>query len=35
MGAAKGDHVEIIAEGPDESAVLTALEGLFEGGGGV
>jgi phosphotransferase system HPr (HPr) family protein len=35
LGAREGARIEILAEGPDESAVLAALEGVFEGGGGV
>ncbi len=35
LGASEGTHIEIIAEGPDEAAVIKALEGVFEGGGGV
>ncbi len=35
LGAGEGSGIEIIAEGPDEHAVLAALEGIFEGGGGV
>jgi len=35
LGATEGSCVEIIAEGPDEAAVMKALEGVFEGGGGV
>jgi phosphocarrier protein HPr len=35
LGAQEGSRVEIMAEGPDEAAVMEALEGVFEGGGGV
>jgi phosphotransferase system HPr (HPr) family protein len=35
LGASEGSSIEVIAEGPDEDLVMTALEEVFEGGSGV
>ena len=35
LGASEGTRIEVTAEGPDEDEVVEALEGVFEGGGGV
>jgi len=35
LGAGIGTRLEVVAEGPDEEAVVAALTDVFEGGGGI
>jgi phosphotransferase system HPr (HPr) family protein len=35
LGVANGSLLEIVADGPDEEAVIEKLRGLFENGGGI
>ena len=35
LGAGKGTHLEIVADGPDEADVITALTEIFDQGAGI